>query len=74
MIKLDREKYLKILRTNGYSAALTQLHLDKNEMEIETFEGQEGYQREMWNYLQEVRDFSLELWDLSSREVDLTKH
>lgn len=74
MSKLDREKYLRILKTNGYSAALTQLHLDKNEMEIETFEGQDGYQRDMWNYLQEVRDFSLELWDLSSQEADLTKH
>ncbi len=74
MIKLDREKYLRILKTSGYSAALTQLHLDKNVMEIQTFEGKEGYQRDMWDFLQDVRDFSLELWNLSSKDGTPTQH
>lgn len=63
MMKLDKEKYLTILRNEGLNAAITALHKDKNEWEVATFEGEAGYQREMWDALAEFRDFSRELWD-----------
>ena len=68
VIKFDKEKYRQILKSQGIAAALTALHKDKNEWEFVTFEGDKGYQRGMWDDLQEVRDFSIELWDLSSRQ------
>ncbi len=63
MPKLDREKYLRIAKSEGLSKALTTLHLDSEKWEQETFEGVKGWQPEMWTYLQEVRNFSIELWD-----------
>lgn len=69
MYKIDKEKYYQILRTDGLSAAITALHQDKNQYEYETFEGNEGYQREMWNYLQEICDFSRELWNTALNET-----
>ena len=47
------------------SAALTALHHDKEALEQETFEGPEGYNRELWDDLESVRNFSIELWNLS---------
>jgi hypothetical protein len=69
MIQLDREKYLRILRSEGVSKALTTLHLDTEGWEIDTFEGEDGYQPEMWKELLGVREFSRELWEISLREV-----
>jgi hypothetical protein len=63
MFKLDREKYLQILRQQGLSAAITLLHEDARELEFATFEGQAGYRPELWDELQAVRKFSRELWD-----------
>lgn len=63
MLKLNKEKYFKILKTSGLAAAITALHHEKELLEIQTFEGPHGYQREVWDFLQEVRDFSLELWN-----------
>ena len=63
MFKLDREKYLAILKKDGLHAAITALHEDARELEFATFEGQEGYQPELWKQLEEVRSFSRELWD-----------
>jgi hypothetical protein len=65
MFKIDREKYFRILETQGIDAALTALHHDKESMEFVTFEGEAGYQREGWEDLAEVREFSRELWDRS---------
>lgn len=70
MFKLDREKYIQIMKSQGIEAAVTALHVDKNQFEIETFEGQDGYQREMWDYLEEVRKFSRELWDINLYGLD----
>ncbi len=61
-IPFDREKYLSILKTEGLPAALTALHKDQERFEFETFEGTEGFQREMWDDLEAVRSFSRELW------------
>jgi len=69
MFQIDREKYIEIMRTHGLDAALTALHIDKDEWEFETFEGSQGYQRELWDALFAVREFSRELWDLSLRET-----
>jgi hypothetical protein len=68
MLQLDREKYLRVLRSEGVNAALTLLHLDTEKWELETFEGEKGYQPEMWNDLEQVRNFSRELWAIALSE------
>lgn len=65
---LDREKYVSIMRAEGVQAALTALHQDTNRWEIETFEGEKGYQPQMFQDLIEVRRFSRELWDISLKQ------
>lgn len=65
MIQIDKSKYLEIARTSGVNAALTALHQDTNVWEIETFEGDQGYSPEMWKDLEEVRNFSRELWEIA---------
>ncbi|MGE0614969.1 MAG: hypothetical protein AB7P04_04960 [Bacteriovoracia bacterium] len=65
---LDREKYLKIMRAQGYSAAITQLHHDMESMEFEAFEGSKGYQPELYEDIKKFRDFSRELWELNQRD------
>lgn len=67
-MKLDRAKYLDILKAEGLSAALTALHRDTERMEFETFEGRDGYDAKMYEYLEEVRTFSRELWRVSLGE------
>ncbi|MBI2712448.1 MAG: hypothetical protein HYX41_06290 [Bdellovibrio sp.] len=61
--KFDREKYLNIFRTQGVGVALTALQKDTERWEYEAFEGRAGYNPEMWEELEKVRDFSRELWD-----------
>jgi hypothetical protein len=58
-----KQKYLDIARTQGAQAALTQLHLDTNGWEFDTFEGREGWKPDQWQRLEEVRAFSRELWE-----------
>ena len=65
MLKLNKEKYLQIARTQGAQAALTQLHKDTERWEYQTFEGDKGYQPEMFEDLKDVRAFSRELWELA---------
>jgi hypothetical protein len=73
VLKLDREKYLKIARTQGAQTALTQLHKDTEKWEYQTFEGQQGYQPELFTDLIEVRNFSRELWEMAlATSVDST--
>jgi hypothetical protein len=64
MIQFDREKYIRILRSEGLSKALTTLHLDTERWEVGTFEGDQGYQPEMWKDLLKIREFSRELWEI----------
>ncbi len=63
-MQLDREKYLVIARASGVNAALTALHRDVNEVEIDMFEGPKGYQPKVIPHLAEIRAFSEELWTL----------
>ncbi|MBC7693263.1 MAG: hypothetical protein H7222_15980 [Methylotenera sp.] len=65
MFKLDREKYYQILKSEGLSAAITTLHRDSTGFEFDTFEGRDGYSREMWDGLFDVREFSRELWNVA---------
>lgn len=68
MLQFDREKYIRMMRSEGVNAALTALHLDTERLELETFEGEKGYQPEMWNDLNQIRDFSRELWKIALEE------
>ncbi len=62
----DKEKYLKIMKSQGVQAALTALHKDTNKWEIYSFEGEKGYQPKIWQELEKVREFSRSLWDMSA--------
>lgn len=63
-MELDRERYLAIARERGVNFALTELHRDVNEVEIDMFEGPQGYQPKVIPHLAEIRDFSQQLWSL----------
>ncbi len=69
VVKLDRPKYIEILKTEGLPAALTALHRDSERMEFETFEGRDGYRADLYEYLEQVRSFSRELWRVSLGET-----
>jgi len=71
---LDREKYLAILESDGLPAAITQLHLDTERLEHETFEGREGWQPELFEYLNQVREFSRELWGKRETTIEPFRH
>lgn len=64
----DKEKYLQIFKTDGASQALTTLHNDIREWEHQAFEGEKGYQPEMWKKIIDVRNFSRELWELALQQ------
>jgi hypothetical protein len=64
MFKIDRDKYIDILKAQGVNAAVTALHNDVAAWEYESFEGPKGWQPGMWRELEEIRVFSRELWDL----------
>jgi hypothetical protein len=61
--KLDKEKYLNILKSQSSQAALTQLHRDTDGWEFQAFEGKGGWQPKTWEALAEVRRFSREIWE-----------
>lgn len=63
MLKIDKEKYLQIARTEGANVALTRLYRDTERWEWDTFEGEKGYQPLQWEALRDVRAFARELWD-----------
>lgn len=63
--KFEKEKYLQLVKVQGISAALTKLHEDTGDWEVEAFEGRAGYQPEMIKELEKVRVFSRELWEMA---------
>lgn len=63
--RIDKDFYINLAQKNGASAAITQLHKETEKLENESFEGTKGYQPELVAYLNEVREFSRELWQLS---------
>ncbi len=71
--QIDREKYIGILRSEGVSAALTALHRDMERNEYQTFEGEQGWNSNLWKNLAEARDFSRELWELALRDPSIKK-
>lgn len=70
-LNFDRQKYLHILQDQGLPAALTALHHDLREWEFQAFEGDKGWQPDMWRDLEDVRSFSRELWDLGLKNAKL---
>jgi len=71
---VDKQKYLTILEAEGLSAALTALHRDTDGLELESFEGREGYQPQMFKDLNDVRVFSRSLWDLALKPAYLPEN
>jgi len=63
-LSFDKEKYTRIAKSEGVSAALTQLHKDTIQWEHQAFEGEGGFAPKMWEALHEVRNFARELWAL----------
>lgn len=62
-MQIDKEKYFAIVRSQGLSAAISALHRDYGQLEYQSFEGDKGYQPQMWRDLDELREFSRELWN-----------
>ena len=62
-IKLDRQKYLRILQEKGAPLAISELHKEIDRLEFELFEGRDGFEEKNFTDLQEFRDFSRELWN-----------
>jgi hypothetical protein len=71
--ELNRDKYLKIYRSEGLHSAITALHEEMRQIEFETFEGPDGYQPELFKKLEEFRRFSTELWDSRMDEPEGSK-
>ena len=71
---LDREKYLAIRGSQGLSAALTALHHDKEALELQVFEGPDGYRPDLYALVLEYAAFSCELWDGAMNENVLAGH
>jgi hypothetical protein len=67
---LDKAKYWEILRTQGLSAAISELHREKEQLEFATFESEAGYRPELFQLVQEYCDFSRELWDSALNAPD----
>lgn len=63
-VRPDREKYLKIAKSAGISAAITALHLEMEALEMECFEGKNGYRPDLYEDIKTFRNFSRELWEL----------
>lgn len=68
-LHFDKEKYLQIMRSSGVNEAITLLHLDIKNWEVEAFEGEEGYQADMIQDLMDVRTFSRELWEVALQNL-----
>jgi hypothetical protein len=65
---IDRKKYIDIMNRESVNAALTELHKDVRNWELEAFEGQKGWQPQMWDELAKVRSFSRELWEMALQQ------
>jgi hypothetical protein len=59
MNRLDREKYLQLLRNQGLAAALAALHQDQENQAYEPLER---------DFNLTLNQFSRELWDIALRE------
>jgi hypothetical protein len=66
----NKDKYIRMAKTEGVHTALTRLHQDLNQWEFIAFEGDEGYSPDTWEALKEVRKFSTELWEIALENLD----
>jgi hypothetical protein len=64
-LSFEKEKYIKIMQNEGITQALTALHHDTDRWEYQSFEGPEGYQPQLIQALDDVREFSRELWQMA---------
>lgn len=71
-LNFSKDKYVRILRSSGIDTALTILHQDIRNWEYQSFEGENGYQPAMIQELDEVREFSRELWQIALDNVSTT--
>ncbi len=69
MLKFDKDKYIRIMRSEGINAALTALHRDTTGWEYDAFEGDKGWQPDMWREIEDVRVFSRDLWEMALAEA-----
>lgn len=67
----DHEHYLTIAKNKSYREAIHQLHQDLWKLEQKCFDGDDGYQPELWKKLNEMRLFSRDLWDLEKQNPTL---
>ena len=68
--ELDKEKYLNLVKSDGLAAAITALHHEMWEIENQSFEGVDGYRPDVFDKLQEYREFSGELWEIRQQVAD----
>jgi hypothetical protein len=64
------EPYRQLMKTESAAVALTQLHHDLAQWELEAFEGEKGYQPDLWKDLHAVRALSRELWEQHLHKAD----
>lgn len=69
METFNKEKYLEIARNQSVAQAITELHHDLHQLEFLTFEGKAGYQPDLWEKIKEIRNFSIELWNMHRSNV-----
>ncbi len=62
---LDRRRYLEMAKAQGLHHAITSLHNELKDLELECFEGKKGYQPALFELMKQYRDFSRELWLLN---------
>jgi hypothetical protein len=70
---LDRERYLALAKTQGVEVALTALHREIATLEVESFEGQEGWRPDLWQQLEAARVFQRELWSMELADPSLAR-
>jgi hypothetical protein len=61
-LEFNRQKYLNILKTEGYAVAISTLHRDMERVEYQSFEGDMKFETELHRMHDEMRSFSRELW------------
>lgn len=69
MEKLNKQKYLRIAKTEGANQALTVLHDDLRALEHDAFEGREGWQPKKWESLEDYRALSREIWNAAIEQA-----
>lgn len=64
-LDLNRQKYLAILKSDGFHGAITALHHDMEKVEYQSFEGDMKDESRLHGVHEAMRAFSRELWQLA---------